>query len=296
MKDFYRSEWWNNFKRTNKEKHGDNWWEKLTFDEHLDYFNKKLEFAELDEHKSFPTKAMQKDLLDALNRMYERHVEKKIAGKISDKRYRTYDHENRKNIYLTWEQEEHNKKLWNLYAPYNLHQLREKHKKCFVNEEFGLNEIDLWEKGMFLVRLREKIKEIPVVKRPPKKPKLPVKTPQSAEYKGECQYCGCWHNVRINTGLIADHGYQISAGGGWYYGERTGSCIGRNQLPYQESKDWLEQRYEHEFIEFLKMRKNRGEFYHKHKRQKLWDLKWLRKRIKGWENRILDLKEIEYAD
>ena len=96
--------------------------------------------------------------------------------------------------------------------------------------------------------------------------------------------------------MIADHGYEISAGNGWYYGERTGSCKGINQLPYQESKDWLEERYVWEFKRFLKIRKNRGEYYHKFKRNHIWELKWLRKRIKGWDDRIKDLKKIEYAD
>ena len=297
MQDLYRSDWWADFVKKHQEVHGKFFFDKLTWDEYLEYFFKKLEFAELEEHKSFPTKAMQKDLLDDLNKMYDRIVRKKVRGIHGTKRYPTFDHETKTQICLTWEQAEYNEKLNALDdVPYNLCHLREKHKIAFVNKELGLNAVDLWDKAMFLVKMREELKDIPVVKRPPKKPKLPVKTPQSAEYKGECQYCGCWHNIRIKTGLIADHGYQISAGGGWYYGERTGNCKGRNQLPYQESKDWLEERYVWEFKRFLKIRKDRGEYYHKFKRNHIWELKWLRKRIKGWDDRIKDLRKIEYAD
>ena len=229
------------------------------------------------EAKSFPTKAAQKDFLDYLNRAYDMD--------------RHYVYKSEPNMH-GWKD-----------TIYNLCHVREKHRK--------FNDPEKFDRVMKLVELREYYKAMPIVKKAPQK-KLPQKTALACTHKGTCQICFKEHCVKNNSLLMVDHGYNISEGRGWYFGQRVGSCNGWDHLPLEKDCSLVKETYQDWFNGLLRMRANRNEQYFKYDKRLKKDVpvdnpyntherKWLLKDLRTFKDIIKnwapkELKEVEFAD
>lgn len=162
-----------------------------------------IEATQAIELGSFKSKAAQKDILDGLNRAYDKLTSTKSNDGLKEAGYSFWD------------------------IPNDLHNLRDKHEQIF---EAG--QID-WETAKMLIDLRTTVKAMEVIKPAPKPKAQP--TGNQATHQGTCQICGRIHKVDNHSGRVAKHGYTKQ------FGFFNGTCHGSDKLPLEVSNDALKQ-------------------------------------------------------
>ena len=150
---------------------------------------------------SFPTKASQKEAIVNLNRAFSQITDVKDYDGLEAAGYKWF------------------------HICVDLHQVREKHEPIFKAAGFD------WDLVQKLIKMRNDIRAMPVIKPAPKPVAKP--TGNQATHQGTCQVCGSVHKVGNKSGRIATHGYTV------VHNFFNNECNGGHQLPFEVSCDFL---------------------------------------------------------
>lgn len=164
---------------------------------------------------SFDTKVAKKDALGYLNSAYELS-----RNAIMDFYYNYRDSNN-----LEWSQMPTAMRAFTDAIPFDLCHWRPKHSAAGIEQ----GRVERVQQIEDLVKLREQINAIPVVKPAPKR--TPKQLAEDAKAR-TCQICG--RPIFAETGRIAHHGYERPGDG-----YQTASCPGALHLPYEVDKSAL---------------------------------------------------------